>query len=279
MSSDGNKGEPATTKAAEQISESVFEHELSEDQKKAASPAVHYAMGAISGAVYGAAREVIPLADAGGGALFGVVLWILADEGAVPALHLSKPPSESPARTHLNALAAHIVYGVSTHLLSRELLTIRQASREAIRKAAILGFISGLRSMSGPWFLSMVSNRESGGFRGTGLNLVRSPGANRALAVLAAGELIADKLPKTPSRIRPIPLAFRALAGGVCGAAIFSSENSEPATGALLGAASALAGAFGGYSVRQAIDRRGIPDFISALGEDTLVVAAGRAIS
>lgn len=42
-------------------------------------------MGALSGAIYGAAAELTPLARAGYWALFGAALWAIADEIAVPA--------------------------------------------------------------------------------------------------------------------------------------------------------------------------------------------------
>ena len=53
-------GDDATVKAATAISAGVFDHELTKSEKKVAGPAVHYAMGATSGAIYGVLAELTP---------------------------------------------------------------------------------------------------------------------------------------------------------------------------------------------------------------------------
>jgi len=111
--------EPATVKAAEAISEGVADHELTKSEKKVAGPAMHYAMGATSGAIYGIAAELQSAVTFGAGAPFGAAVWLLADEVAVPSLHLSGPPWESPVSTHVQGLAAHFVYGLTTDALRR----------------------------------------------------------------------------------------------------------------------------------------------------------------
>ena len=120
----GGNSEPATVKAAEAISETVTNHELTREEKKVAGPVMHYAMGATSGAVYGLATELQPYFASASGLPFGAAVWLLADEVAVPSLGLSGPPTETPVANHLEALASHFVYGVTTDVL-----------RRAIRKA------------------------------------------------------------------------------------------------------------------------------------------------
>ncbi len=56
--------EPANVKAAEEISEAVFDHKLKKSEKEPAGEAVHYAMGATSGLIYGIASEIAPLTTA-----------------------------------------------------------------------------------------------------------------------------------------------------------------------------------------------------------------------
>jgi hypothetical protein len=114
---EGGEQEPANVKAAEAISEGVFGHELEKGEKKAAGEAVHYAMGAASGAIYGAASEVVPFVRVGAGLPFGAAVWLIADDVAVPALGLSKSPTEYPPSTHAYALASHLVYGLTTELV------------------------------------------------------------------------------------------------------------------------------------------------------------------
>jgi len=115
------EGDDATVKAASAISEGVFHHPLSADEKKVAGPAVHYAMGATMGALYGALAELDSRAALGAGIPFGAAVWLGADEVAVPALGLGKPPTQTPASTHASALASHAVYGLTTDLVRRGL--------------------------------------------------------------------------------------------------------------------------------------------------------------
>jgi len=115
----GGEQEPATVKAAEAVSEGVFGHELTKKEKPLAGEAVHYAMGGASGAIYGALAEFAPSVTAGAGLPFGTAVWLLADEAAVPALGLSKAPTEYPLSTHAYALVSHFVYGLTTDIVRR----------------------------------------------------------------------------------------------------------------------------------------------------------------
>lgn len=111
--------EPATVKAASAVSKNVFRHELSDEEKPLAGQVMHYGFGASMGALYGAACELDERAATAMGLPFGTVLWLTADEVAVPALKLSTPPTEHPPSTHARALVAHLVYGMTTDLVRR----------------------------------------------------------------------------------------------------------------------------------------------------------------
>lgn len=113
-----------TVKAASAISEGIFGHELTKDEKKIAGPAVHYALGTAVGGLYGAAAEAMPEVASGKGLPFGAAFWLVVDETAVPVLGLSKPPTEYPVSTHVYALASHLVYGLTAELVRR---TLRRA--------------------------------------------------------------------------------------------------------------------------------------------------------
>lgn len=120
QSSNGNgEEEPATVKTAEAISEGLFGHRLSKNEKKIAGDAVHYAFGTAVGGIYGGLAEVKPELSVGVGLPFGTVFWLVADEAAVPLLGLSKSPKEYPVSTHVYALASHLVYGVTTDIVRR----------------------------------------------------------------------------------------------------------------------------------------------------------------
>jgi hypothetical protein len=106
----------ATMKMAELLSEKVLHRKLTPDEKKKAGPIVHYAYGALAGAFYGAAAEVVPAVKKGGGTYYASALFLGGDEIGVAALGLAKSPFHYPLSSHANALGAHLVYGISTEL-------------------------------------------------------------------------------------------------------------------------------------------------------------------
>lgn len=116
---DSGEAEDATMKAADKIVSLPTGHHLSHEQKKIAGPIVHYVFGAVMGAAYGAATEPLLHVSPSAGLIFGSALFVGADEIAVPLARLSGPPTASPISAHLEALAAHLVYGVSADLVRR----------------------------------------------------------------------------------------------------------------------------------------------------------------
>ena len=92
-------------------------------------------------------------------------------------------------------------------------------------------------------------------------------------ALGALGELIADKLPKTPSRTAPPGLIARIVMGSLCGACIAAAGGQSLAIGIALGLAGALAGTYGGYQARTRIVKAlGTPDYIVAVFEDIIAI-------
>ncbi len=109
----------ATERLANAISVGVSGRELTEREKEVAGVALHYTMGATSGALYGAVAEVLPEVKAGVGLPFGAAVWLSADEGIVPAAGLSKSPAQYPLSIHAYAFAAHLIFGLTTELVRR----------------------------------------------------------------------------------------------------------------------------------------------------------------
>jgi uncharacterized membrane protein len=102
-------------------------------------------------------------------------------------------------------------------------------------------------------------------------------GSTVAVAVFtlgAIGELIADKLPSTPSRLAPMPLGARILLGGLSGSALCAAAGQSLLVGALLGAVGGIAGALAGYHARRALTTQSmhIPDIVIALIEDAIAI-------
>ena len=108
-----------TVRAASAVSEGLFDHKLTQSEKKIAGPAVHYILGTGVGGLYGAAAEMAPKVTAGSGLPFGAVFWLVVDEGAVPWLGLSKGATAYPLSTHAYALSSHFVYGLTAEVVRR----------------------------------------------------------------------------------------------------------------------------------------------------------------
>jgi uncharacterized membrane protein len=144
------------------------------------------------------------------------------------------------------------------------------------RRALGLGAISGLRSLSGPAFVSRAASRGDLDLDGTFLAFLGSPRLSKALLLMELGELLGDKLPVTPSRTALLPLLGRAASGGMVGAASFVSEGRRANTGILLGSSAAIASAFAGEWLRTlAVEKTGLPGPIVALAEDAIVLLIG----
>jgi uncharacterized membrane protein len=92
--------------------------------------------------------------------------------------------------------------------------------------------------------------------------------------VFAIGELIADKLPKTPSRKATAPFAARIATGALSGAAL-GAPGDMLIGGALAGALGGVAGTLGGYEFRsRLVKATGGKDFPIALLEDAIAICA-----
>jgi hypothetical protein len=81
--------------------------------------AAHYGFSAAAGAAYTLLAARVPAIRACFGTLYGTLVWLLADEGVVPALGLSRKPTELPLGVHLYSLAGHWVYGCTLALATR----------------------------------------------------------------------------------------------------------------------------------------------------------------
>lgn len=92
---------------------------LDEGDEPLAGTIVHYAFGAVVGAVYGAVAELVPRVTAVVGVPFGAAVWLGAHVITVPALGLAEPPPRRPPRKEAEELGLHLVYGMTTELVRR----------------------------------------------------------------------------------------------------------------------------------------------------------------
>jgi putative membrane protein len=115
--------EDATMKAAGKVA-AFAGRPLTLEQKKKASPFVHYGFGASMGALYGVLHEMAPkpmrkVSPVLAGMGYGSALFVGADEVAVPSLGLGESPKKSPLSAHVYGLASHVVYGVTGEMVRR----------------------------------------------------------------------------------------------------------------------------------------------------------------
>lgn len=92
---------------------------LREHEKPWAGTIVHYGFGAVVGAVYGAAAEIVPRVTAAVGLPFGIAVWLGAHVITVPALGLAEPPTRQPLGKEAEELGLHLIYGMTTELVRR----------------------------------------------------------------------------------------------------------------------------------------------------------------
>ena len=134
--------------------------------------------------------------------------------------------------------------------------------------------MAGLRPMTAYAIIALALGR--GWIRPSNSPLARivSASALKRIAELAASELIADKLPFTPSRLHAAPLASRAVSGAICGATIHNGRIRILATGALVGGLAAITAAFIAYHTRRKLSLH-LPGFAVGVLEDGLALGGG----
>lgn len=116
---DGSAEQDATVKIGTAAFRSVAGYTPNRNTQQWLGTAAHYAFSAAVGVNYMLASERAPELRQGYGTVYGSLVWAAADEGAVPALGLSKKPGQIPLGVHAYALSAHWVYGVTLEACRR----------------------------------------------------------------------------------------------------------------------------------------------------------------
>ncbi|UYZ57985.1 DUF4126 domain-containing protein [Hymenobacter latericus] len=143
-----------------------------------------------------------------------------------------------------------------------------------------LGAVAGLRSMSAPAMLSHVLHKHpSGRLAASRLGWFQSGTAANLLKVMAAGEIIGDKLPGMPDRTAPPILGGRIASGALVGSVLAKANRSSVWQGALLGAAAAVASTYGALYLRKAASQNtALKEPWPGVVEDALMLASGSAL-
>jgi uncharacterized membrane protein len=144
---------------------------------------------------------------------------------------------------------------------------------EVVCAIIAIGVLSGLRALSPiavVCWLALLHRLPVAGWA----SFVGNKVAVGLFSLGAVGELISDKLPKTPSRLKQPGFSVRIVMGGLCGLVLASAGSFSLIGGALLGAIGAVAGSYLGYFARSRITGNfGLPDLPVALVEDIICIA------
>jgi hypothetical protein len=107
-----SEGQNSNELAAQFLATRFVGRRLDRRELAVAAALTHYTFGGAMGALYGAYVE--RRRRAGTGIAFGLMVWVLADEVAMPLLGLSDSTLRRPLEKRLQSIAAHIVFGMTT---------------------------------------------------------------------------------------------------------------------------------------------------------------------
>lgn len=139
--------------------------------------------------------------------------------------------------------------------------------------AFLIGLLNGLRTFTPPAAVAWAAHLGWLKLEGT-LALIGSVPAVAIFTLLAAAELVADKMPWIPNRTSIPGLIARIIMGKLAGACVAAAGGRSIWLGALCGAVGGIAGTFGGYQARtRSVKALNKPDIYVALVEDLICVA------
>ena len=136
-----------------------------------------------------------------------------------------------------------------------------------------IGIVAGLRSLTPPAVVAWAAYLGWLNLAGSRLAFVGSIVTAVIFSVLAIGELIGDKLPKTPARIAIGPLLARICTGAFCAICLGVAASRSLLLAGLLGGVGGVIGAFAGYeSRRRLVGQLHLKDFPVAICEDLIAI-------
>ena len=137
--------------------------------------------------------------------------------------------------------------------------------------AFLMGAVSGLRALIGLAAVSWAAHFGILPLSHTGLAFLGYAFTTYILRLMAIGELVNDKLPKTPSRLIPPQFIARIVASALRGLVIGLSGDGM-IVGLVAGIIGAVAGTFGGAKARSLLARTFGRDLPVALLEDAVAL-------
>lgn len=138
--------------------------------------------------------------------------------------------------------------------------------------AFLVGLVAGLRCMLAPAIVSWAARLRVLDVGQTTMALMNYRITAVTFTILALAELVADTLPQTGSRKRPLPFTVRILSGSLVGATVGASGG-KLIFGLICGALGAVAGTLGGAAARGKLAAAFGRDFPAAIVEDIAAIA------
>jgi uncharacterized membrane protein len=138
--------------------------------------------------------------------------------------------------------------------------------------AVLLGVVAGSRSMLASAAVSWAIRLGMFSVAGTPLAFMGFKYTAAIFTVFAIAELIADTLPKTPSRKQAGPFGARIVSGALVGATVAAGGGLAWWPGLIAGAIGAVIGTLGGAAIRGKLAAAFGKDLPAALTEDVVAI-------
>lgn len=110
---------PPRAEREDALPEKAAVHSLEKTERQVARHSIHWSLGPLIGAAYGAAVEFEPELTVRHGAAFGLGLNGLSHKHLLPIFGLPAPVDKEPKQERLSDVASLLVYGVVTETVRR----------------------------------------------------------------------------------------------------------------------------------------------------------------
>jgi hypothetical protein len=115
----GQANEDAAVRVGSIAYRALTGHQPDPEIRCAVGSTAHYAFSAAAGVSYALIADRVPSMRTCFGALYGTIVWAVADEGIMPALGLSRGPRQLPIGIHIYSLVGHWLYGATVESVRR----------------------------------------------------------------------------------------------------------------------------------------------------------------
>lgn len=157
-------------------------------------------------------------------------------------------------------------------------MTMKNRTPDYLTQIIGLAAIAGMRSMAAPALAThYLYNNPSKKLGQTRLAFMQSGKTATIFSLLAAGEIMGDKLPNVPDRTETGSLIGRGLSGALVGASLSYAQRKSGLIGAGIGLVSALTATYLSYFLRKKLtEKTAVPGILWGLAEDVVVFRSGQ---